>query len=56
MLQLQLFTVIGGAVAYIFAKIVTTPIKYLGQQMSKVADGDLKIERINANTKDEVKS
>lgn len=51
---IAVFTVIGGAVAHIFAKVVTTPIKYLGQQMSKVADGDLKIEKININTKDEV--
>lgn len=48
------FLIIGSLLAYFFAESLTRPIKWITTQISKVAEGDLTIEKISIRSKDEV--
>ncbi|MEC2077387.1 methyl-accepting chemotaxis protein [Metabacillus fastidiosus] len=42
------------AVALYMNKIITNPIKFISKLLNKIADGDLKVEKVRVKTKDEI--
>ncbi|MGG3891453.1 methyl-accepting chemotaxis protein [Metabacillus fastidiosus] len=51
---LAIALLLNTAVALYMNKIITNPIKFISKLLNKIANGDLKVEKVRVKTKDEI--
>ena len=54
LMTIGIFLIIGTIITLLFSKHLASPIKTIAGQLSEIAEGNLQIDTINVNRKDEI--